>query len=146
MAPNVGKNRKGPDWNRIKAEYLKGGISYRDLASKHGVSFDTLKDRAKRESWSDLRDETHHRITTKTQQKIADSASSDGGALDLEEARRILAKLARDDKTPPQSRIAALKLAGDWSRWSTPTSAGGLSDALAELRARRDARAGGDAR
>jgi transposase-like protein len=44
---------KGPNWGRIKAEYLKGGISYRQLAEKHGVNQSTLEKRAKRESWAE---------------------------------------------------------------------------------------------
>ena len=42
-----------PNWTKIKAEYLKGGISYRKLAEKHGISESTLTKRAIRESWAD---------------------------------------------------------------------------------------------
>lgn len=40
------------DWDKIRAEYLKGGTSYRKLAAKHGVPFKTLSQRAKREQWA----------------------------------------------------------------------------------------------
>lgn len=46
--------RKGaPNWDRIKADYLKGGTSYAKLAEKYHVSKRTLEDRARRESWAD---------------------------------------------------------------------------------------------
>jgi cytidylate kinase len=43
------------DWKAIKAEYIAGGIGYRKLADKHGVSFGTLSKIAMRENWTDLR-------------------------------------------------------------------------------------------
>ena len=45
------------DWEAIKKEYIETSIGMRPLAEKHGVSFDTLKWRAKHEHWSDLRDQ-----------------------------------------------------------------------------------------
>jgi transposase-like protein len=41
-----------PNWTKIKAEYLKGGVSYRQLAEKHGVSARTIERRASSESWA----------------------------------------------------------------------------------------------
>ena len=43
------------DWKAIKAEYIAGGIGYRKLADKYGVSFGTLSKIAMRENWTDLR-------------------------------------------------------------------------------------------
>lgn len=43
------------DWERIKAEYIAGGTSYRKLAEKYGVSFSTLRKVAAKEHWSELR-------------------------------------------------------------------------------------------
>lgn len=42
-----------PNWDRIKAEYLAGGTSYRQLAEKYGVVLKTLERRAKSEGWAD---------------------------------------------------------------------------------------------
>lgn len=39
------------DWNKIKAEYIAGGTSYRKLAQKHGVSRSKLQAIATREGW-----------------------------------------------------------------------------------------------
>ena len=43
------------DWKKIKAEYIAGGIGYKKLADKYGVSFSTLSHLAKREKWTDLK-------------------------------------------------------------------------------------------
>ena len=59
------------DWAKIKAEYIAGGISYRSLAQKHGVSFNTLKDMAVREKWTELRTQAHNTATTKMVDVVA---------------------------------------------------------------------------
>lgn len=55
------------DWKKIKAEYLKGGTSYRKLAEKHGVPFGTLRKVAAKEEWAQLRAQ----VDTETDTKIA---------------------------------------------------------------------------
>jgi hypothetical protein len=64
-----------PNWNKIRNEYVSTNISQRKLSEKYKVSFNTLKDRAKRENWTKCKDETHHRITTKTLQKTAEKVA-----------------------------------------------------------------------
>lgn len=59
------------DWNRLKAEYIKGGISYRKLAEKHKVPFDTLRKQAAKENWKALKDA----VTTKTATKLVEMES-----------------------------------------------------------------------
>lgn len=44
-----------PNWKDIMHEYITSDISLRALACEHNVSFNTLKDRAKREKWSEHR-------------------------------------------------------------------------------------------
>ena len=53
------------DWNKIKAEYIAGGTSYRKLAEKYGVSFTTLTRTAQRENWVGLRQQTENKTATK---------------------------------------------------------------------------------
>ena len=62
-------------WQKIKAEYIAGGISYRKLAEKHGVSFNTLKDIAVRERWNDLKQQAHNRATTKMVDVVSDKSA-----------------------------------------------------------------------
>ena len=38
-------------WPKIKAEYLKGGITQKELAKKYGVNLKTLQNRASNEGW-----------------------------------------------------------------------------------------------
>lgn len=60
------------EWKKIKAEYIAGGTSYRKLAEKYGVSFNTLKTRAKEERWYELRQQKDHKTTTKIVESLSD--------------------------------------------------------------------------
>ena len=53
------------DWKKIKSEYIAGGISYRKLAEKHGVPFNTLKTHAVKEGWNELRQQASQKAATK---------------------------------------------------------------------------------
>lgn len=59
-------------WKKIKAEYIRGGVSFRKLAEKHGVSFSTLRKIAAKEKWTDLR----NKAGAKRDSKIVDSVAS----------------------------------------------------------------------
>lgn len=63
---------KNIDWIKIKNEYINSNISQRKLAEKYKVSFNTLKDRANKECWSNEKKKQHNKITTETQQKTAE--------------------------------------------------------------------------
>ena len=58
------------DWNKIKAEYISGGTSYRKLAEKYKVPFSTLKEHARKEQWTDLREKARHKADTLFAKKI----------------------------------------------------------------------------
>ncbi len=60
------------DWNKIKAEYIAGGTSYRKLAAKYSVSFSTLRDIAIREKWTDLREQARNTSVTKLVESIGE--------------------------------------------------------------------------
>lgn len=70
------------DWDKIKAEYLAGGISQRNLAEKHGVTADQLMHRANRERWADQREAVSSKAAAKAQQKIVSQRAKDIAALD----------------------------------------------------------------
>lgn len=64
------------DWNKLKAEYITGGTSYRKLAEKYkdeGVTFDKLKNVAVKEEWAKLKQQAKDKATT----KMVDSISND---------------------------------------------------------------------
>lgn len=52
------------EWHKIRAEYISSKTSYRKLAEKHGVSFNTLKDIAVAEKWFEQRQQNHNTTTT----------------------------------------------------------------------------------
>ena len=53
------------DWKRIRREYIAGGTSYRELAEKHGVSFNSLRQVAAKEHWKDAKDKCNAESITK---------------------------------------------------------------------------------
>ena len=63
-----------PDWKKIKAEYIRGGTSYRKLADKYGVSFSSIRRRAEKEKWTDLRTQAEQKASI----KIVESVASQG--------------------------------------------------------------------
>lgn len=81
-------------WNKIKAEYIAGGTSYRKLAEKYGVSFSTLRKVAAKEHWADLKDKTRAKADTKIVEILSDkSADKMTRVLDLTD--KLLNKLER---------------------------------------------------
>jgi len=60
------------DWKQAKAEYISGGISYRKLADKYGVSRSKLQARATREGWADLRSQAEAKAEAKLVESISD--------------------------------------------------------------------------
>jgi 3-oxoacyl-(acyl-carrier-protein) synthase len=60
------------DWNAIRAEYIGGDISQRDLAEKYGIQVDKLLRRANKEKWFKDREEARNKSAIKAQQKTAD--------------------------------------------------------------------------
>lgn len=60
------------DWLVIRNDYINGGGSYRKLAEKYGVPFGSLRTRAEKERWPELKTEQLHKISTETAQKTAD--------------------------------------------------------------------------
>jgi hypothetical protein len=65
------ERRLSVDWNKIKAEYIAGGTSYRKLAEKHNVSFSTLRKVAAKEQWTELRNKTRAKADTKIVESIS---------------------------------------------------------------------------
>lgn len=63
-----------PDWLAIKNEYIATDISYRKLAEKYGISFNTLSKRAVKEDWKSEREKHGDKVATKVQQKIQQKA------------------------------------------------------------------------
>lgn len=93
MKYNLIREEISVDWNKLKAEYIAGGTSYRKLAEKHGVSFNTLKTIAIREKWTDLRQQTDNNTTTRiVESVIEENAKHTVGIYDV--ADKLLDKIA----------------------------------------------------
>ena len=88
------------DWNKIKAEYIAGGTSYRKLADKYGVPRTTLERKAKDEKWAELR----RQAEGKAEAKMLDAISTKSAKID-DKYFRLVDKLFTKaeeviDKTP----------------------------------------------
>lgn len=53
------------DWNKLKAEYIKGGTSYRKLAAKYNANLSVLKRIARDEDWVGLREQCKAKAASK---------------------------------------------------------------------------------
>ena len=80
------------DWNKIKAEYIAGGTSYRKLAEKYGIDRNKIQVRATKENWVGLKSQTQ----AKTESKMVDAISDKDAkvATDIVDvADRLLAEI-----------------------------------------------------
>ena len=82
------------DWKAIKAEYIRGGTSYRKLCAKYGVSFSNLTRRAGKEKWTELRQQSEDKSTTKLIEKVSNE-SSDKGTKIIDVANKLLDRLSQ---------------------------------------------------
>ena len=64
------------DWAAIRAEYIAGGTSYRKLAAKYDVSLSTLRKRAERERWTEMRSQAYAMAGTKSIEQAAEAAAT----------------------------------------------------------------------
>ena len=79
-------------WQRIKTEYIAGGISLRELAVKYGVSFSTIQKKSMEEKWGELRKKSRR----KAEEKLVDAVSSKEakrGANIVDVADKLLGKI-----------------------------------------------------
>lgn len=65
------------NWKKIRAEYVGGDVSYRELAERHGVAFDTLSKRAARENWSEIRQLSGEKVATKLADAVAEKVTKE---------------------------------------------------------------------
>ena len=81
------------DYSKLKREYLKGNISYRELAKKYGVPFGTLRKVAAKEQWTQLRAQARAKADTKIIDAISDKEAQK--AADIEDvANKLLGKIS----------------------------------------------------
>ena len=83
------------DWAKIKAEYIRGGTSYRKLAEKYGVSFSVMRKRAASEKWTDLRNKKGTKRDTEIVDKFASQEAKK--AVDLADIAELLARKIQEN-------------------------------------------------
>ena len=80
------------DWNKIKAEYIAGGTSYRKLAKKYNIHESALTRIAIKEKWAEARKQAK----SKTEAEIINSVSKENAKTGLkinQVANKLIAKL-----------------------------------------------------
>lgn len=75
------------DWPAIRAEYVGGNASTRELAQKHGVSYSTLQKRCRADGWAAEREAMRGKAAAEWRQKTAEGLVS----ARLEHTRRLVA-------------------------------------------------------
>ena len=81
------------DYSKLKKEYLRGNISYRELAKKYGVPFGTLRKVAAKEQWTQLRTQARTKADTKIIDAISEKEAQN--AVDIVDvANKLLGKIS----------------------------------------------------
>lgn len=96
------------DWQRLKKEYIKGGISYRELAEKHKVSFSQLQKVGAKEKWNDLRKKADRKAEEKMVESISEQQAELGCKI-YEAADLLLSKLVEQVKDADEITAPAMR-------------------------------------
>lgn len=108
------------DWLAIKTEYINNPeSSYRKLAKEYGISFGTIRARAEREKWVELRSTTQHDIYTQTAQKVIEKTSE---------------ALSEEAASKARIRASIMRLAEGWFERQEKIVADGLEIDPADFR------------
>ena len=99
---------KGVNWRKIKAEYIRGGISQQELSNKYGVPYGTLQKRARVEKWTAKRKNADEKAAEKVSEKTAEIVADN--AVLLEKVKTgLLQKLAQMVEAYPETNAAEIK-------------------------------------
>lgn len=89
------------DWKAIKTEYITTNTSYRKLAEKYGISYQTICAKSKSEHWLEQREQHTNKTVTKTLERISEQQADRASRLQSV-TERLLEKVERlmdmDDK------------------------------------------------
>ena len=99
---------KAVSWRKIKAEYVAGGISQRELSEKWGVPFGTLQKRARVERWTAKRKVADERAVEKVSQKTADAVADNAVVLERIKGKLLARLETMVDEFPGRNDIAAV--------------------------------------
>ena len=88
-------DKKTPDWNTIKADYISGTDSLRKLSVKYSVPFSTIRRRCEREKWAEHRKATRIEIQQSVVKKTAETAA-DNALIASRIRTKLLLKLEKE--------------------------------------------------
>lgn len=94
------ENEKRINWRNIRAEYISGGISYREIAKKYDIPFGTVRHRAQVENWVKEREIAEHNVNTLSAQKTAEAAA-ENATIAADMKKRLLLRLSRIEQKYP---------------------------------------------
>ena len=57
-------------WSKIRAEWLKGGITHAELAKKYGLSVKTVQNHAYKEGWKNEKGKIREKVEEKTRERV----------------------------------------------------------------------------
>lgn len=86
------------DWAKIKAEYIRGGISTRKLAEKHGVSYAMVNKHCRNEGWVQLREQKVSKATARLVETCATKEADEAMKLyeAADEATEVIRKMLKE--------------------------------------------------
>ena len=98
-------------WDKIRTEWLKGGITQKELAEKYKVSLKTIQNRASNEGWGKkkgkIREQTEQQINTRIVRARANHLEK---LINIQEdVLEALAKLAEEVKQNPKKMLISEK-------------------------------------
>ena len=82
------------DWNKIRAEYIRGDTSYQKLAEKYKVPYSTIRKRSRVEKWVELRAEKCSKSGAKIADELSDREANAAGLI-YSATEALLAKIAQ---------------------------------------------------
>ena len=107
------------DWQAIKTEYITTNTSYRKLAEKYAVNYQTICARSKAEGWIQLREQHRNKTLTKTVEKIGEKQARRAAKIDTL-ADKLLIKLEKAiDELDLQVTTHKIKTESGNTEWST---------------------------
>ena len=57
-------------WTKIRAEWLRGGITQKELAEKYGVKLKTIQNRASNEGWKNEKGKIREKVEEQTRERV----------------------------------------------------------------------------
>lgn len=97
------------DWKKLKAEYIAGDISYRELAKKYCVPFGTLRKVAAREQWAQKRAQARAKADTILINKVGAAEGKKASDI-IDVADKLLNKITELIETVPLESQAIRQL------------------------------------